>query len=761
MKNMNSPGVYNSSYNSNKKAKKSKGCLAIFLIVVVPILLCVILFLIFFFAAQIPPPKPYDHPCLASAEANRSQLTSMFRKIQYAYFHELHPESIHEMAGVTPEDIRRTFRPYDPSPNATMNRTDRAKELFDELNNLNYNVSLLKLRERKAIHVARAILRNNFGWTPLGQDYYNGDWLLGPDLFCYQPVCSVLKKLNGALSFFKPRNITELEKLRLFFQEYNRTLNRYVDNWKLGIRAGYVRNKEGCQAGLHAIKNVEYRRMTIKEEYGIYDEPLAKVLLHSGFFEHLSDSDNKTWKEIHLVDVTPFFNRSLVQDIAKPLVNLLRYLEQEHFKSCPSETYLSGLGKLPLGTEFADHSQPDGSRPTTQKLPTGQPLSGSKTFETLLKYFTTLEITPTQLREQASKILHQLYDEAVDIAKKYTGQEGDTTAISEFKLALQHVNMSFNIKGFPGNESDENAFRLCVDDKSAQAYCPERWKAMRAWIANTENVMGQNIRPVLDSLFHTEGDKRTIPSCPVDVVPFYHPYSSFHSYYPGSKDCKIKATQELPFFLDKFGPKWTEYTTTAHEQWPGHHLEVQSYTEFFQDDCNDAIHWLAKPNFFAAMTEGWAAYTEGELLPKRTNLYLNTGNKQVLLQKYGMIFYQILYALRTIVDIDINWNKGTLVQARKMYNKYIWTDDPDFVKKDFARFLSFPGISTSYMIGQLKITQMRDLVKKELGQDFQLKDFHYEVLRQGEYPLPYLEEHMRAYIACHKNPHQVGCTEFL
>ena len=94
---------------------------------------------------------------------------------------------------------------------------------------------------------------------------------------------------------------------------------------------------------------------------------------------------------------------------------LLRYLEQEHFKSCHSETYLDGLGKLPLGTEFADHSQPDGSRPTTQKLPTGQPLSGSKTFETLVKYFTTLEITPTQLREQASNRLHQLYDEVDNV----------------------------------------------------------------------------------------------------------------------------------------------------------------------------------------------------------------------------------------------------------------------------------------------------------------------------------------------------------
>ena len=80
----------------------------------------------------------------------------------------------------------------------------------------------------------------------------------------------------------------------------------------------------------------------------------------------------------------------------------------------------------------------------------------------------------------------------MDIARKYTGQEENTTAISEFKVALQHVNMSFNTKGFPGNESDGNAFRVCVDDKSAQAYCPERWKAMRAWIENTRNVCKSN-----------------------------------------------------------------------------------------------------------------------------------------------------------------------------------------------------------------------------------------------------------------------------
>ena len=82
------------------------------------------------------------------------------------------------------------------------------------------------------------------------------------------------------------------------------------------------------------------------------------------------------------------------------------------------------------------------------------------------------------------------------------------------------------------------------------------------------------IRPYLSSLFHENGAKKTVPVCPVAVVPWFHPYSSFHSYSIGDKDCNVIATQGLPFFLERYGPKWTEYTTTGHEQLPGHHLEV-------------------------------------------------------------------------------------------------------------------------------------------------------------------------------------------
>jgi len=743
-----------------REAKKPRESLRILLIVVIPIILCAILILIFMFAVDMPPKKPYTSPCLASAEANSSDLAEVLRKVERLYFYKLHPELIHSMQGVTPEEIRRYFQPYDPTPNATQNRTDDARKLLLELNELEFDTKLLKLRERKAVHVAKAILLNNFGWAPYAQDYYSGDWLLGPDLFCWQPVCKVFQNLDAALSYFKPRNMTELEKLKDLFEQYNRTFNRYIENWKLGARTGYVRTFQACQAGLHAIKYDKYRNMALKNESGIYDQKFAKVLNDSSFFEDLSKSVNDTWKERFQQNVTMYFKQSLIDNIAKAAIRMLKYLEDEYLLNCPKdENTVSGLGKLPLNFKFYDDIA-DPAQPAFQELPTGEPLSGAKTYQSLMKFFTTLNITPSELRQEAVKRRDELYQQAVEVAKSYTGEETEVLAVPAFQQVLRHANMSFNSKPFPSNESGNDAFIKCIDSKSAQAYCPERWKAMQLWIKNTDKTMKNDIAPVIKPLFYETGAKKTVPACPVDCVAWFQPYASFHSYNPGDKDCEPKATQELPFFVDKFGPKWTEFTTTAHEQLPGHHLEVHSFIEYFEGDCTDPIHWMSVPNFFVGFTEGWATYIEYELLPQDTNLYSNTLNKEVLLQKYGMIYYQLLAAVRAIVDIDLNFDKKSKSQAEDMFRQYLWEDKTDIANNDILRSQSIPGFVTSYMIGQMEFSRVRDIAETELGTDFDLKEFHYEVLRQGEFPLPYLEEHIRAYIACKKDPTTEGCKEF-
>ena len=75
-------------------------------------------------------------------------------------------------------------------------------------------------------------------------------------------------------------------------------------------------------------------------------------------------------------------------------------------------------------------------------------------------------------------------------------------------------------------------------------------------------------------------------------------------------------------------------------------LQVQSFTEYFQSDCTDSIAWLNGPNYFTAITEGWAAYNEYELFPNYTTLYNwdsnQQGHKDIMKQKYGMLYYQVL-----------------------------------------------------------------------------------------------------------------------
>lgn len=85
----------------------------------------------------------------------------------------------------------------------------------------------------------------------------------------------------------------------------------------------------------------------------------------------------------------------------------------------------------------------------------------------------------------------------------------------------------------------------------------------------------KQIRPKMTPLFSGIGPMKTIPDSAIKVVPWYHLEAVFHQYVESnSASCQTPSLHMLPFFIDNFGPKYTEWTTTAHEQLPGHHLEV-------------------------------------------------------------------------------------------------------------------------------------------------------------------------------------------
>ena len=90
----------------------------------------------------------------------------------------------------------------------------------------------------------------------------------------------------------------------------------------------------------------------------------------------------------------------------------IRYVAGEHLSNCAPETVASGLQKLPLSYAYKNLAA-DTSIPTTKKLPTGESLKGSDTYKSLMRYFTTFDITPEQLRKKTQERLDELYPQVV------------------------------------------------------------------------------------------------------------------------------------------------------------------------------------------------------------------------------------------------------------------------------------------------------------------------------------------------------------
>lgn len=190
--------------------------------------------------------------CTFSVEAKRCGLDVFLQKV-FDTTYELHPFLISTKPKVSAEEVKVKYKAYDPSPSNLKQVTDTAKNLLEELTRKEIKEKKLNLRERKALAQLRHFLKHVFG-TPFDGNYYFGDFLLGPNVFCWQHICSVGSSLQRSLGFFKPADASGLEVLIEKLAEIDKTFKTYTDNLKYGVKAGMVRSEEECVAGLDAIK---------------------------------------------------------------------------------------------------------------------------------------------------------------------------------------------------------------------------------------------------------------------------------------------------------------------------------------------------------------------------------------------------------------------------------------------------------------------------------------------------------------------------
>lgn len=184
---------------------------------------------------------------------NQQNLLDFLTKTKAHYF-QLNPNEKFFDPEATDSDVLRHFTPYDPSWQAIKKRTDAANKLGEELKQLKINRAKLRPREKKGLAQLEHYLYSIFG-KPYDENYYAGDWMMGPNYFCWQQICSIYVEL-GHLSdrVYYPKSVEDVERVMEVIKKFKTTIETYRGNMELGVKAGMARSVEDCKSGVNVFK---------------------------------------------------------------------------------------------------------------------------------------------------------------------------------------------------------------------------------------------------------------------------------------------------------------------------------------------------------------------------------------------------------------------------------------------------------------------------------------------------------------------------
>ena len=177
-------------------------------------------------------------------------------------------------------------------------------------------------------------------------------------------------------------------------------------------------------------------------------------------------------------------------------------------------------------------------------------------------------------------------------------------------------------------------------------------------------------------------------------------------------------------------PLYSLPALTLHESAPGHAFQIPIAMEHKN---------LPKfrRNYISAYGEGWALYSE--------RLGTDMGMYHTPYETFGMLSYQAWRAARLVVDTGVHSLGWTREQAQQYMRDNTALSDHE-IQTEVDRYISWPGQSLSYYLGEMSIQKSRRKAEEALGEKFNIRAFHDSVLELGAVPLPVLEEHIDHFI---------------
>ncbi|WP_031427432.1 DUF885 domain-containing protein [Flavimarina sp. Hel_I_48] len=228
---------------------------------------------------------------------------------------------------------------------------------------------------------------------------------------------------------------------------------------------------------------------------------------------------------------------------------------------------------------------------------------------------------------------------------------------------------------------------------------------------------------------------KKLPRQPYGVIPVPDAIAPKYTggRYSGSS---INGTQAGHYLVNTYKlDSRTLYTLpalTAHEAVPGHHLQTA-----LNQELSDSIPQFRKDLYLSAYGEGWGLYSE--------YLAAEMGIYRTPYEEFGQLTYEMWRACRLVVDTGIHamgWSRDEVVDFMSKNTALSLHE----INTETDRYIGWPGQALSYKIGELKIRELRKKAENELGEAFNIRDFHSVILDQGTVTLPILDAQVEQYI---------------
>jgi uncharacterized protein (DUF885 family) len=221
-----------------------------------------------------------------------------------------------------------------------------------------------------------------------------------------------------------------------------------------------------------------------------------------------------------------------------------------------------------------------------------------------------------------------------------------------------------------------------------------------------------------------------------EVESFRAQSSAGASYQQASPDGSRPGVFYVNTYNMKAQPKYGMETLSLHEASPGHHFQVS-----IQQELADVPRFRRFGGDYTAFVEGWALYAEflGKELGMFTDPY----------QWFGRLNDEQLRAMRLVVDTGLHAKGWTREQAIKFMLDNSTLAESDVVS-EVERYIAWPGQALGYKVGDLRIQELRRKAEEALGERFDVRDFHREVLSDGAVPMDVLEAKVDRWIAARR-----------